>query len=46
MTLAVPSIPAAPSAFHLLARPAGALCNLDCAYCFFLSELRTPAIST
>jgi serine-type anaerobic sulfatase-maturating enzyme len=38
MTLAVPSIPAAPAAFHLLAKPAGALCNLDCAYCFFLSK--------
>jgi uncharacterized protein len=24
--------------FHLLAKPAGATCNLDCAYCFFLSK--------
>ena len=28
----------APSAFHLLAKPTGAVCNLDCAYCFFLSK--------
>ncbi len=27
-----------PSAFHLLAKPTGAACNLDCAYCFFLSK--------
>ena len=36
--LAVPSIEAAPGAFHLLAKPTGAVCNLDCAYCFFLSK--------
>src|SRR5512135_491345 len=24
--------------FHLLAKPTGAQCNLDCAYCFFLSK--------
>jgi uncharacterized protein len=24
--------------FHLLAKPTGAVCNLDCAYCFFLSK--------
>ena len=29
---------AGPAAFHLLAKPAGATCNLDCAYCFFLSK--------
>jgi uncharacterized protein len=28
----------APPAFHLLAKPTGATCNLDCAYCFFLSK--------
>lgn len=27
-----------PPAFHLLAKPAGATCNLDCKYCFFLSK--------
>jgi len=25
-------------AFHLLAKPTGAKCNLDCTYCFFLSK--------
>lgn len=24
--------------FHLLAKPTGAVCNLDCKYCFFLSK--------
>ncbi len=28
----------APPAFHLLAKPTGAACNLDCEYCFFLSK--------
>ena len=28
----------APRAFHLLAKPSGATCNLDCAYCFFLDK--------
>jgi hypothetical protein len=27
-----------PLAFHLLAKPTGAKCNLDCTYCFFLSK--------
>jgi len=26
------------SAFHLLAKPTGPICNLDCEYCFFLSK--------
>jgi uncharacterized protein len=26
------------SAFHVLAKPTGAICNLDCKYCFFLSK--------
>ena len=29
---------APPPAFHLLAKPTGAVCNLDCSYCFFLSK--------
>ena len=29
---------AAPPSFHLLAKPRGAVCNLDCKYCFFLSK--------
>ncbi len=28
----------AKSAYHLLAKPAGAACNLGCQYCFFLSK--------
>jgi len=32
------TIPDAPPAFHLLAKPTGAVCNLDCSYCFFLSK--------
>ncbi|OJH33669.1 anaerobic sulfatase maturase [Cystobacter ferrugineus] len=32
--------PQAPPAFHLLAKPTGAVCNLDCKYCFFLSKDR------
>lgn len=27
-----------PSSFHLLAKPTGAICNLDCSYCFFLTK--------
>jgi uncharacterized protein len=27
-----------PPAFHLLAKPTGAICNLACEYCFFLSK--------
>ena len=30
--------PHSPLAFHLLAKPTGAVCNLDCKYCFFLSK--------
>jgi serine-type anaerobic sulfatase-maturating enzyme len=32
------ALPVAPASFHLLAKPTGAVCNLDCAYCFFLSK--------
>lgn len=28
----------APQYFHVLAKPTGAICNLDCEYCFFLSK--------
>jgi uncharacterized protein len=28
----------APPAFHILTKPTGAICNLDCKYCFFLSK--------
>ena len=27
-----------PPSFHLLAKPSGATCNIDCKYCFFLSK--------
>lgn len=27
-----------PSRFHVLAKPTGPICNLDCEYCFFLSK--------
>jgi uncharacterized protein len=30
--------PPGPASFHLLAKPTGATCNLDCSYCFFLSK--------
>ena len=34
-----PSIVAgAPPRFHLLAKPSGSTCNIDCKYCFFLSK--------
>jgi uncharacterized protein len=36
--LPVPRPPGAPPAFHVLAKPSGAICNLDCSYCFFLSK--------
>ncbi|MEZ4584648.1 MAG: radical SAM protein [Caldilineaceae bacterium] len=35
-TLTIPE--SAPPAFHMLAKPTGAICNLDCAYCFFLDK--------
>jgi uncharacterized protein len=34
----VSAVPEAPPAFHLMAKPTGAVCNLDCSYCFFLSK--------
>ena len=42
MTVGAPSpvltMPGAPLAFHVMAKPSGATCNLDCDYCFFLSK--------
>ena len=32
------SLAAAPPRFHLLAKPSGSTCNIDCKYCFFLSK--------
>ncbi len=34
------TVPAPPPAFSLLAKPTGSVCNLDCAYCFFLEKER------
>ena len=31
-------MPTAPAALHVMAKPTGAICNLDCEYCFFLSK--------
>lgn len=28
----------APPAFHVMLKPRGAICNLDCAYCYYLSK--------
>ena len=28
----------APPAFHVMTKPRGAICNLDCSYCYFLSK--------
>ena len=28
----------APRVFHVMSKPTGAICNLDCEYCFFLSK--------
>jgi len=28
----------APPCFHMLAKPSGSTCNIDCTYCFFLSK--------
>jgi uncharacterized protein len=35
----LPVLPAdGPPGFHLLAKPSGSTCNIDCTYCFFLSK--------
>ena len=31
-----------PRRFHAMAKPAGATCNLDCAYCYYLSKETLP----
>jgi uncharacterized protein len=38
--IVMPSPPPAnaPPGFHLLAKPSGSTCNIDCTYCFFLSK--------
>lgn len=38
-SLSAETLPAnAPPGFHLLSKPSGATCNIDCTYCFFLSK--------
>ncbi len=40
-TSSVPDVdvrPTRPPRFHLLAKPSGSTCNIDCTYCFFLSK--------
>ena len=32
------NVPAPPYAFHVMAKPSGADCNLDCDYCFYLEK--------
>ncbi|MCC7353010.1 MAG: anaerobic sulfatase maturase [Anaerolineae bacterium] len=36
--VAMTADPKTPSAFHVMLKPRGAICNLDCAYCYFLSK--------
>jgi uncharacterized protein len=37
----------AESAFHVMAKPVGPICNLDCSYCFYLEKERLyPSAST
>ena len=38
MATNVPTRRRGPRAFHLMTKPRGAICNLDCAYCYFLSK--------
>lgn len=33
-----PTWPARPRAFHVMAKPRGSICNLDCQYCFYLKK--------
>ena len=34
----MPMTPGGSSPFHVMAKPAGPICNLACEYCFFLSK--------
>ena len=36
-TVPTPTVPRAGRLFHVMVKPTGAVCNLDCEYCFFLS---------
>ena len=37
-TMPTPRPLTAPATFHVLAKPTGAICNLDCSYCFYLEK--------
>ncbi|MGC8511395.1 MAG: radical SAM protein, partial [Acidimicrobiales bacterium] len=37
-TMPVERPASAPSYFHVMAKPTGAICNLDCSYCFYLDK--------
>ena len=36
--MSVPDKPHPPRRFHVMAKPGGSACNLDCAYCFYLGK--------
>lgn len=36
----MPNVNQAPQGLHLMAKPVGPLCNLDCTYCFYLEKER------
>lgn len=38
-------IPSRPRAFHVMAKPFGAICNLDCSYCYYLSKKEMYPVS-
>ncbi len=38
MTNPSPTWPAPPRAFHVMVKPRGSICNLDCHYCFYLKK--------
>jgi uncharacterized protein len=37
-TIAMHGSPAKPLAFHIMTKPIGPICNLDCKYCFYLEK--------
>src|SRR4051812_40606436 len=36
--ISLPVLKDAPPQFHLLSKPSGSTCNINCTYCFFLSK--------
>ncbi len=38
MSLKNQNVVSVPPAFHIIAKPIGAICNLDCTYCFYLEK--------